>query len=75
MVYRFSKWHLFNFQENSTFEHLRVMVIDDMVYLIHVIELATFVNISLNLETEMLYADLETDPPKVLFICNIISYI
>lgn len=53
-------------EENSIFEHLRVMVIDDMIYLIHVKELAEYVSLSLNSEAELLFVDLEDDPPKMV---------
>lgn len=42
------------------------MVIEDMIYLIHIHELAEFVRSSLNSETKLLFADLEQDPPKVV---------
>lgn len=48
------------------FENLRVMVIEDMIYLIHIKWLAEFVRSNLNSETEVLFADLEQDPPKVV---------
>ncbi|KAL8479556.1 hypothetical protein ACS0TY_026454 [Phlomoides rotata] len=53
-------------KESSIFELLHVMVIDDMVYLIHIRSLTDFVESSLSLETEMLYVDLENDPPKMM---------
>ncbi|XP_028114486.1 uncharacterized protein LOC114312456 isoform X6 [Camellia sinensis] len=53
-------------KESSIFQHLRVMVIEDMIYLIHVQELAEFVWSSLNSETELLFVDLERDPPKMI---------
>ncbi|KAL7217489.1 hypothetical protein ACSBR2_010861 [Camellia fascicularis] len=53
-------------KESSIFQHLRVMVIEDMIYLIHVQELAEFVRSSLNSETELLFVDLERDPPKMI---------
>ncbi|KAL2507267.1 hypothetical protein Fot_30914 [Forsythia ovata] len=52
-------------KESSVFELLRVMVIEDMIYLIQVRELADFVKSSLNLEIETLFVDLEKDPPKM----------
>ncbi|KAK4424974.1 hypothetical protein Salat_1691000 [Sesamum alatum] len=52
-------------KESSIFEHLRVMVIDDMVYLIQVRELVEFVKSSLSMETATLFVDLENDPPKI----------
>ncbi|THF99723.1 hypothetical protein TEA_001125 [Camellia sinensis var. sinensis] len=54
------------YEESSIFQHLRVMVIEDMIYLIHVQELAEFVWSSLNSETELLFVDLERDPPKMI---------
>uniref|UniRef100_A0A5B7B4A1 Uncharacterized protein n=1 Tax=Davidia involucrata TaxID=16924 RepID=A0A5B7B4A1_DAVIN len=53
-------------KESSIFEHLRVMVIEDMIYLIHVKGLADFVKSSLNSERELLFVDLEQDPPKMI---------
>ncbi|KAF5949538.1 hypothetical protein HYC85_011531 [Camellia sinensis] len=53
-------------KESSIFQLLRVMVIEDMIYLIHVQELAEFVRSSLNSETELLFVDLERDPPKMI---------
>lgn len=52
-------------QGSSIFELLRVMVIDDMIYLIHVRTLADFVKSSLSMETATLFVDLENDPQKV----------
>lgn len=42
------------------------MVIEDMIYLIHVKGIAELVNSSLNLETELNFVDIEQDPPKVI---------
>lgn len=53
-------------EEGSIFEHLRVMVIDDMIYLIHVKELAKYARLSLNPQTELHFVDLEEDPPKMM---------
>ncbi|XP_051133413.1 uncharacterized protein LOC127253044 [Andrographis paniculata] len=53
-------------KESSAFELLRVMVIDDMVYLIHVKAFADFVKSSLCLETPPLFVNLEHDPPKMV---------
>ncbi|KAL0377145.1 UNVERIFIED_CONTAM: hypothetical protein Scaly_0832100 [Sesamum calycinum] len=53
-------------KESSIFEHLLVMVIDDMIYLIQVRALVEFVKSSLSLETAMLFVDLENDPPKIM---------
>ncbi|XP_057460465.1 uncharacterized protein LOC130750954 isoform X2 [Actinidia eriantha] len=53
-------------QESSIYQHLRVMVIEDMIYLVHVQGLAKFVMSSLNSETKLLFVDLEQDPPKMI---------
>ena len=62
-------------QESSIFEHLRVMVIEDMIYLVHIGGLAEHVQSSLSSESELLFVDLEQDPPKVflwaLFFSNL----
>lgn len=63
--------HVICFQESSIFEHLRVMIIEDMIYLIHFRALADFIKSSLKLEIEMLFVDLEKDPPKVSFSLRI----
>ncbi|KAK8510378.1 hypothetical protein V6N13_100405 [Hibiscus sabdariffa] len=47
------------------FEQLRVMVIEDMIYLIHVKEMAKYVSSSLSSEMELLFVDLNQDPPKM----------
>ncbi|XVF65588.1 hypothetical protein PTKIN_Ptkin09bG0260600 [Pterospermum kingtungense] len=52
-------------KESPIFEQLRVMVVDDMIYLIHAKELAEYVSLSLNSEVELLFVDLEEDPPKM----------
>lgn len=53
-------------QESAKFKHLRVMIIEDMIYLIHVRGLAEYIQSSLNSETLLLLVDLEQDPPKVI---------
>ncbi|KAK3204405.1 hypothetical protein Dsin_018451 [Dipteronia sinensis] len=53
-------------QESRIFERLRVMVIEDMIYLIHVEGLAEVVSSSLNSEAELQFVDLEQDPPKMI---------
>lgn len=52
-------------QQSPIFEHLKVMVIEDMIYLIHVKGLSEYVRSSLSLEVPLLFVDLEHDPPKV----------
>lgn len=53
-------------KESPIFEHLRVMVIEDMIYLIHVKGLAEHVRLSLSSEVQLLFVDLEQDPPKMI---------
>ncbi|KAH9783557.1 hypothetical protein KPL71_009355 [Citrus sinensis] len=53
-------------KESPSFEHLRVMVIEDMIYLIHVKGLAEYVSSSLSSEAELHFVDLEQDPPKMI---------
>ncbi|TYI61011.1 hypothetical protein E1A91_D10G144400v1 [Gossypium mustelinum] len=52
-------------KESTIFEQLRVTVIEDMIYLIHVKEMAEYVSSSLSSEVELLFVDLEQDPPKM----------
>lgn len=52
-------------QELHIFENLKVMVIEDMIYLIHVQGLAEHVQSSLNSKLTLLLVDIEQDPPKV----------
>ncbi len=58
-------------QQSPIFEHLKVMVIDDMIYLIHVKGLAEYVRSSLSLEAQLHFVDLEQDPPKVGSCCRV----
>lgn len=53
-------------KESPIFEHLRVMVIEEMIYLIHVRGLADHVRSSLNSEQELHFVDVERDPPKMI---------
>ncbi|XP_040999972.1 uncharacterized protein LOC121246054 [Juglans microcarpa x Juglans regia] len=53
-------------KESPIFENLRVMVIEDMIYLIHVRGLAEHVRLSLSSEAQLLFVDLEHDPPKMV---------
>ncbi|KAK9932389.1 hypothetical protein M0R45_019628 [Rubus argutus] len=48
------------------FEHLRVMVIEEMIYLVHISGLADYVRSSLTSEAQLLFVDLEHDPPKMI---------
>ena len=58
-------------QQSPIFEHLKVMVIEDMIYLIHVKGLSEYVRSSLSLEVPLLFVDLEPDPPKVGSCCRV----
>ncbi|KAJ9558698.1 hypothetical protein OSB04_013312 [Centaurea solstitialis] len=53
-------------EESSIFENLRVMVIEDMIYLIHVRGLADLIKLTINKELELHFVDLEQDPPKMI---------
>ncbi|KAK7261618.1 hypothetical protein RIF29_27933 [Crotalaria pallida] len=53
-------------KESPIFEHLRVMVIQDMIYLIHLTELAHHVRSTINSELQLLFVDLEHEPPKMI---------
>ncbi|KAF5783149.1 hypothetical protein HanXRQr2_Chr11g0504571 [Helianthus annuus] len=56
----------FSQEESSIFENLRVMVIEDMIYLICVRELAELIKLTINKELELYFVDLEQDPPKMV---------
>lgn len=47
------------------------MIIEDMIYLIHVKELAEHVSLSLSSEADLQFVDLEQDPPKVAPCCKL----
>lgn len=53
-------------EDCSIFKPLHVMVIEDMIYLVHARAFAEFVKSSLNLETRLIFVDLEHDPPKMI---------
>ncbi|KAF6152180.1 hypothetical protein GIB67_019402 [Kingdonia uniflora] len=53
-------------KESSILQPLRVMVMDDMIYLLHVKGLADYVKLSLNKEVELIFVDLEKDPLKMI---------
>ncbi|KAK9068782.1 hypothetical protein SSX86_012898 [Deinandra increscens subsp. villosa] len=56
----------FSQEESSIFENLRVMVIEDMLYLIHISGLVELVKLTINKELELHFVDLEHDPPKMI---------
>ncbi|XP_047317137.1 uncharacterized protein LOC124920645 isoform X2 [Impatiens glandulifera] len=51
-------------QESPIFKQLSVMVIEDMIYLIHLQGLAEFARTSL--ESELLFVDIENNPPQMI---------
>ncbi|KAI4324317.1 hypothetical protein L6164_023868 [Bauhinia variegata] len=53
-------------RESPIFEHLKVLVIQDMIYLIHVRELSEYVQSSMNSKEELNFVDLEKDPPEMI---------
>ncbi|KAL9671971.1 hypothetical protein QQ045_009545 [Rhodiola kirilowii] len=53
-------------KEFSGFEHLRVMIMEEMIYLIHVREFAEFINSSLNSDLGYVFCDIGQDPPKIV---------
>ncbi|XP_058748783.1 uncharacterized protein LOC131621753 isoform X2 [Vicia villosa] len=50
--------------ESPIFQHLRVMVIQEMIYLIHVTEITEFLDSSL--DSKLVFADLEHESPKLI---------
>jgi len=58
----------FYFQESLIFEHIRLMVIQDMIYLIHLTELTHFLNSTFNSNQPLLFVDLHSENPKVLLL-------
>ncbi|CAN1335221.1 hypothetical protein LINPERPRIM_LOCUS36673 [Linum perenne] len=57
-------------QESDVFQCLRVMVVDDMIYLIHIKGLAEYAMTSLNSKVELLFVNLERDPPEADNVTN-----
>ncbi|CAI9096449.1 OLC1v1032602C1 [Oldenlandia corymbosa var. corymbosa] len=53
-------------KESPFFEHLKVMVIEDMIYLVHARAFAEFIHSSLHFDTEMVLMNIEQDPPKIV---------
>ncbi|XP_020261521.1 uncharacterized protein LOC109837613 isoform X2 [Asparagus officinalis] len=53
-------------KESTILLPLRVMIIDDMIYMVHPKELAEYAVASLSSETQLLFIDLAKDPPKML---------
>lgn len=55
------------FQEFPGFEHLRVVLIEDMIYIVHVREFAEFVRSSLKSKIPYIFCDIGQEPIKVVF--------
>ncbi|XP_010248989.1 PREDICTED: uncharacterized protein LOC104591706 isoform X1 [Nelumbo nucifera] len=53
-------------KESSILGSLKIMVLEDMIYLIHVRGFAQYVESSLKSETKILFVDLQQDPPKMM---------
>ncbi|KAI5653499.1 hypothetical protein M9H77_30686 [Catharanthus roseus] len=53
-------------KESLVFEPLKVMVMEDMIYLVHTCELERYARLTLDREIEILFVDLEQDPPKMM---------
>ncbi|KAG0496557.1 hypothetical protein HPP92_001248 [Vanilla planifolia] len=51
-------------KESSMLLHLRIMVIEDMIYIVHVAGLTELSNLSL--QQQLHFVDLEVDPPQLL---------
>ncbi|XP_054812521.1 uncharacterized protein LOC129313442 isoform X3 [Prosopis cineraria] len=51
---------------SPVFELLRVMIIQDMIYLIHIKGLAEHVRSTLNSEVKLVFVDLEQEPPQMI---------
>ncbi|KAH9606889.1 hypothetical protein KSS87_019723 [Heliosperma pusillum] len=63
--------HLFSLiellhKESTFFEQLRVMVIEDMIYVANISEFAEYVTWSLSSDAKQFFVDLEHDPPKMV---------
>ncbi|KAJ8445273.1 hypothetical protein Cgig2_024479 [Carnegiea gigantea] len=54
--------------ESTIFQQLRVMVIQDMIYLVNVEEFAAYISWSLSPDGKQFFVDLEQDPPKMISI-------
>lgn len=57
------------FQECTIFQQFRVMVIEDMIYLLDARNFSEFVTRSLSSDANQYFVDLEQDPPKVTISC------
>lgn len=53
-------------KESGLFEQIEVMVIEDMIYLVHVRNFGDYIVWSLSSESEQCFVDLAQDPPKLI---------
>ncbi|XP_052726926.1 uncharacterized protein LOC108333973 isoform X3 [Vigna angularis] len=53
-------------KESLIFEHIRLMVIQDMIYLIHLTELSHFLDSTFNSHQPLLFVDLQSENPKMV---------
>lgn len=53
-------------KESTNFLPLRVMVIEDMIYIVHMIELSEYTLATLSLQIQIQFIDLERDPPRMV---------
>ena len=53
------------FQESTIFQQLRVMVIEDMIYLLNAKEFSEYIIWSLSSDANQCFVDLEQDPLEV----------
>lgn len=63
---RLCKFLKFIQKETDIFRSLRVMVVEDMIYLIHAEGMAELAGSSLNSERKLLFVDLQQNPPKMI---------
>ncbi|GAB2212401.1 hypothetical protein Droror1_Dr00020363 [Drosera rotundifolia] len=53
-------------EKSTFFEPLRVMVVEDMIYLVNFREFTDYIDWSIGSETNLSFIDLEQDPPKMI---------
>ncbi|CAJ1955552.1 unnamed protein product [Sphenostylis stenocarpa] len=53
-------------KKSLIFEHIRVMVIQDMIYLIHLTEVSHFLNSTFDSHRRLFFVDLESENPKMI---------
>lgn len=53
-------------KESAVFQQLRIMVVEDMIYLVNIDEFAEYISWSLNSGAKQVFVDLEQDPLKLI---------